>query len=72
MVWNKSIKYGITIYDEIPHHPTAIETTLSGLRAKLGPKAKIIVILEFGSYTMRQGLHRRSNAACVIVADVML
>jgi UDP-N-acetylmuramate: L-alanyl-gamma-D-glutamyl-meso-diaminopimelate ligase len=28
----------ITLYDDFAHHPTAIQTTLSGLRAKVGNK----------------------------------
>lgn len=47
---------GITVFDDFAHHPTAIETTLAGLRAKVG-KARIIVLLEMRSYTMRTGSH---------------
>lgn len=47
----------ITIYDDFAHHPTAIATVLQGLRAKVGQRAKIIVALEFGSFTMRSGWH---------------
>lgn len=46
----------ITIYDDFAHHPTAIETTLSGLRARVG-QDRIVVILQFGSNTMKQGVH---------------
>lgn len=49
---------GITIYDDFAHHPTAIATTLAGLRARIGAKARLVAILEFGSYTMRSGVHR--------------
>src|SRR5690606_32953891 len=47
----------IVVYDDFAHHPTAIATTLSGLRAKIG-KARLIAVLEFGSYTMRSGYHK--------------
>ena len=40
---------GVTIYDDFAHHPTAIATTLAGLRAKVGKQARIIAVLEFGS-----------------------
>jgi len=47
-------KNGITIYDDFAHHPAAITTTLSGLRAKVG-KARIIAVLEPRSNTMKLG-----------------
>lgn len=49
---------GIVVYDDFAHHPTAIATTLAGLRAKIGDKARMIAVLEFGSYTMRSGVHK--------------
>ena len=48
---------GVTVYDDFAHHPTAIETTLSGLRARL-PDARIIAVLEPRSNTMKLGVHR--------------
>lgn len=55
---------GVTVYDDFAHHPTAIATTLAGLRARIGDNARLIAILEFGSYTMRSGVHRdRMKAA---------
>jgi UDP-N-acetylmuramate: L-alanyl-gamma-D-glutamyl-meso-diaminopimelate ligase len=47
---------GITIYDDFAHHPTAFVKTLGGLRGKVGD-ARIIVLLEMRSYTMRSGVH---------------
>ena len=49
--------HGVSVYDDFAHHPTAIKTTLAGLRAKVG-NAKIIAVTEFGSNTMRGGYHR--------------
>jgi UDP-N-acetylmuramate: L-alanyl-gamma-D-glutamyl-meso-diaminopimelate ligase len=49
---------GITVYDDFAHHPTAIATTLDGLRQKIGSQARILAVLEFGSYTMKAGVHR--------------
>ena len=46
---------GIKIYDDFAHHPTAIKTTLEGLRAQLGEDAVIRVIIEPRSNTMRKG-----------------
>jgi UDP-N-acetylmuramate: L-alanyl-gamma-D-glutamyl-meso-diaminopimelate ligase len=48
---------GIDVYDDFAHHPTAIKTTLSGLR-KRRPGTKIIAIIEPRSNTMKMGVHR--------------
>lgn len=64
-------KKGITLYDDFAHHPTAIATTLAGLRAKVG-KARIIVVLEFGSFTMRSGVHKDSIKNALAVADIVV
>jgi UDP-N-acetylmuramate: L-alanyl-gamma-D-glutamyl-meso-diaminopimelate ligase len=45
---------GITVYDDFAHHPTAIETTLAGLRSRVGP-ARILAVLEPRSNTMKMG-----------------
>jgi UDP-N-acetylmuramate: L-alanyl-gamma-D-glutamyl-meso-diaminopimelate ligase len=45
---------GVTIYDDFAHHPTAIETTLAGLRGKVG-NARILAVLEPRSNTMKLG-----------------
>src|SRR3546814_9464764 len=44
--------HGITVYDDFAHHPTAIATTLAGLRAKVGD-ARIVVAMEPRSNSMR-------------------
>ena len=48
---------GITIYDDFAHHPTAIATTLDGLRKRVGD-APIIAIVEPRSNSMKLGAHR--------------
>jgi UDP-N-acetylmuramate: L-alanyl-gamma-D-glutamyl-meso-diaminopimelate ligase len=45
---------GITVYDDFAHHPTAIETTLAGLRSRIG-LARILAVLEPRSNTMKLG-----------------
>jgi UDP-N-acetylmuramate: L-alanyl-gamma-D-glutamyl-meso-diaminopimelate ligase len=50
---------GITIYDDFAHHPTAIKTTLAGLRARVGD-APITAIIEPRSNTMKQGVHQQT------------
>ncbi|UTF59520.1 UDP-N-acetylmuramate:L-alanyl-gamma-D-glutamyl-meso-diaminopimelate ligase [Gilvimarinus sp. DA14] len=61
----------IKVYDDFAHHPTAIQTTLAGLRAKVGD-GKIIAIIEPRSNTMRLGIHKSALApACVDADDVL-
>ena len=45
---------GITVYDDFAHHPTAIETTIEGLRQRVG-NARILAVLEPRSNTMKLG-----------------
>jgi UDP-N-acetylmuramate: L-alanyl-gamma-D-glutamyl-meso-diaminopimelate ligase len=59
---------GVTVYDDFAHHPTAIETTLKGLRARVGA-ARIIAVLEPRSNTMKLGVHREQLAPSLAVAD---
>ncbi len=46
---------GVTVYDDFAHHPTAIRTTLEGLRRRVG-KARILAVLEPRSNTMKRGV----------------
>ena len=59
---------GISIYDDFAHHPTAIATTLNGLRAKLGAR-RIHAVLEPRSNTMRSGAHTHELAPALAAAD---
>ncbi|MBJ2136924.1 UDP-N-acetylmuramate:L-alanyl-gamma-D-glutamyl-meso-diaminopimelate ligase [Paraglaciecola agarilytica] len=59
---------GITVYDDFAHHPTAISTTLEGLRAKVG-KARILAVLEPRSNTMKMGVHKQTLAQSWSAAD---
>ncbi len=65
---------GITIYDDFAHHPTAIATTLQGLRTKLGTASsqRIIAVLEPRSNTMRMGIHRQTLAPALAGADSVI
>jgi UDP-N-acetylmuramate: L-alanyl-gamma-D-glutamyl-meso-diaminopimelate ligase len=60
---------GVTIYDDFAHHPTAIETTLHGLRARVGA-ARIIAVVEPRSNTMKLGVHREQLAPALAAADL--
>jgi UDP-N-acetylmuramate: L-alanyl-gamma-D-glutamyl-meso-diaminopimelate ligase len=62
---------GVTVYDDFAHHPTAIATTLAGLRAKIGT-ARMIAVVEFGSYTMRSGVHRDYIRQALSTADIVV
>ena len=46
---------GITVYDDFAHHPTAIRTTLDGLRRRLPSQARILAVFEPRSNTMKLG-----------------
>ncbi|WP_394756611.1 UDP-N-acetylmuramate:L-alanyl-gamma-D-glutamyl-meso-diaminopimelate ligase [Rhodoferax sp.] len=45
----------ITVYDDFAHHPTAIRTTVAGLRRKIGPQQRILAVFEPRSNTMKLG-----------------
>lgn len=58
----------ITVYDDFAHHPTAIQTTLNGLRTHVG-KQRIIAILEPRSNTMKMGVWKDNLADSLLEAD---
>jgi UDP-N-acetylmuramate: L-alanyl-gamma-D-glutamyl-meso-diaminopimelate ligase len=58
----------IAIYDDFAHHPTAIATTLQGLRARTG-HGRLLALIEPRSNTMRMGEHREQLAAATAAAD---
>lgn len=57
----RGVERGVTVYDDFAHHPTAIETTLAGLRSKVGG-ARILAVLEPRSNTMKMGVMKDSLA----------
>jgi len=59
---------GITVYDDFAHHPTAIATTIDGLRRRIG-EARLIAVLEPRSNTMKLGSHRDAIAGSLAQAD---
>lgn len=59
---------GIRVYDDFAHHPTAIATTLEGLRARVGT-APVIAVIEPRSNTMRMGVHLQRLAPSTAAAD---
>ncbi|UCD69500.1 MAG: UDP-N-acetylmuramate:L-alanyl-gamma-D-glutamyl-meso-diaminopimelate ligase [Betaproteobacteria bacterium] len=61
---------GITIYDDFAHHPTAIESTLAGLRATVGD-ARIVAVFEPRSNTMKMGSIKQSLCPSLAAADLV-
>lgn len=60
-----------TVYDDFAHHPTAIATTLAGLRRKVG-KARILALIEPRSNTMKMGVHANSLLHSAQEADAVI
>ena len=61
---------GIRVYDDFAHHPTAIRTTLQGLRDKV-KGARIIAVLEPRSNTMKMGVWKDSLADSLAGSDLV-
>jgi UDP-N-acetylmuramate: L-alanyl-gamma-D-glutamyl-meso-diaminopimelate ligase len=61
----------ITVYDDFAHHPTAIDTTIDGLRKKVGD-ARIFAVLEPRSNTMKMGVHKQQLVDSWQAADEVL
>ncbi|HZF17270.1 MAG TPA: UDP-N-acetylmuramate:L-alanyl-gamma-D-glutamyl-meso-diaminopimelate ligase [Steroidobacteraceae bacterium] len=61
---------GVTVYDDFAHHPSAIATTIDGLRRRVG-KARIVAVLEPRSNTMKMGVHRETLGASLAGADAI-
>ena len=61
-------KNGVTLYDDFAHHPTAIETTLKGLRARVAGD-RILAVIEPASHTMKKGIHAKALLASTASAD---
>jgi UDP-N-acetylmuramate: L-alanyl-gamma-D-glutamyl-meso-diaminopimelate ligase len=59
---------GVRVYDDFAHHPTAIATTVDGLRRRVGG-ARIIAVLEPRSNTMKMGVHQNTLGPSLLGAD---
>jgi UDP-N-acetylmuramate: L-alanyl-gamma-D-glutamyl-meso-diaminopimelate ligase len=63
---------GVTVYDDFAHHPTAIQTTIDGLRRQVGRAgARILAVLEPRSNTMKQGKMNALLPAALADADLV-
>ena len=59
---------GVRVYDDFAHHPTAIATTLDGLRRQVG-NDYVVALIEPRSNTMQQGVHKASLLPSTEAAD---
>ena len=66
----RGVVNGITVYDDFAHHPTAIATTVQGLRHKVG-KARILAVLEPRSNTMKLGVMKAALPDSLKDADAV-
>nr|WP_025386147.1 UDP-N-acetylmuramate:L-alanyl-gamma-D-glutamyl-meso-diaminopimelate ligase [Legionella oakridgensis] len=66
----KSNRHGVTVYDDFAHHPTAIKKTIAALKQS-GRHQRILVVLEFASYTMRMGVHAQEMAEALTNVDAV-
>jgi UDP-N-acetylmuramate: L-alanyl-gamma-D-glutamyl-meso-diaminopimelate ligase len=66
----RGVVNSVTVYDDFAHHPSAIETTLKGLRAHI-QQGRVIAVLQFGSNTMKQGAHLSRVIAALKQADAV-
>jgi UDP-N-acetylmuramate: L-alanyl-gamma-D-glutamyl-meso-diaminopimelate ligase len=62
---------GVTVYDDFAHHPTAIETTVGGLRQKIGSSGRILAVLEPRSNTMKLGTMKDALPGSLKQADLV-
>ena len=62
---------GVRVYDDFAHHPTAIASTLEGLRNRVGDEP-ILAIIEPRSNTMKQGVHKQTLIPSAALADRVL
>jgi UDP-N-acetylmuramate: L-alanyl-gamma-D-glutamyl-meso-diaminopimelate ligase len=66
----RGIVNNITVYDDFAHHPTAIATTVVGLRHKIG-SARILAVLEPRSNTMKLGVMKDALPGSLKDADLV-
>ena len=61
---------GIAVYDDFAHHPTAIRTTLDGLRRSVGPQTRLLAVFEPRSNTMKLGAMKAQLPWALAPADL--
>jgi UDP-N-acetylmuramate: L-alanyl-gamma-D-glutamyl-meso-diaminopimelate ligase len=66
----RGVVNNVTVYDDFAHHPTAIATTVAGLRKKVG-RARILAVLEPRSNTMKLGTMKDALPGSLTDADLV-
>lgn len=66
----RGVVNGVTVYDDFAHHPTAVATTIAGLRSKVGA-ARILAVLEPRSNTMKLGSMKAALPGALEQADLI-
>ena len=64
------IRNEIAVYDDFAHHPTAVKTTLEGLRNAAGDK-RVVAVIEIRSNTMKRGTHKEELVPATEHADLV-
>jgi UDP-N-acetylmuramate: L-alanyl-gamma-D-glutamyl-meso-diaminopimelate ligase len=64
----RGVARGVTVYDDFAHHPTAIATTLEGLRARVNG-GRIVAVVEPRSNTMKLGIMKQALPRSLASAD---
>ena len=70
----RGVVRGVSVYDDFAHHPTAIATTVAGLRRKIGNgegAPRILAVLEPRSNTMKLGVMKSQLPASLVEADLV-
>jgi UDP-N-acetylmuramate: L-alanyl-gamma-D-glutamyl-meso-diaminopimelate ligase len=67
----RGVVNGVTVYDDFAHHPTAFETTIGGLRTRVGD-ARIVAVFEPRSNTMKLGTMQDRMARSLAGADAVV
>ncbi|NGZ86694.1 UDP-N-acetylmuramate:L-alanyl-gamma-D-glutamyl-meso-diaminopimelate ligase [Duganella aceris] len=67
----RGVVNNITVYDDFAHHPTAIATTVGGLRQKVGNSGRILAVLEPRSNTMKLGAMKDALPGSLVDADLV-
>lgn len=67
----RGVVSNITVYDDFAHHPTAIATTVGGLRQKVGKQTRILAVLEPRSNTMKLGAMKDALPGSLVDADLV-
>jgi len=65
----RGVAGGVTVVDDFAHHPTAIATTVAGLRRKVGADTRILAVLEPRSNTMKLGVMKDALPGSLVQAD---